>query len=227
MKKVKEAAKSAGRSEPNVLAFKLDVTDRTNIEVVAKEVSKALDGRIDVLINNAGYLSAFRSIQKSDPDDWWNHFEVNVKSIYLVTRAFLPLLSKSSLKVVVNLSSIAGVKIAPQGSAYGMTKLAVMRFTEYIAEDHKNDGVLAFAVHPGGVATELAHNLPEGMHDYLIDTPELSGDTLVWLGAERREWLSGRYLTATWDMEELSARKDEIVKGDLLKDRLAINALAT
>ncbi|KAF2828058.1 oxidoreductase-like protein [Ophiobolus disseminans] len=222
---VKEAAESSKRAEPNVIALKLDVTDRANVEAVAKELSESFDGRLDILINNAGYLSAFEGILESDPDDWWRHWEVNVKGVYLVTRSFLPLLFKSSLKIIINLTSIGAVWLSPNSSAYGSTKLAIMRFTEYINQDNGKgkDDIIAIAVHPGGVKTELATNMPEAYHSYLIDTPELAGDTLVWLSAERREWLGGRYVTAAWDMETLSGRKEDIIKGDLLKDRMAVN----
>jgi hypothetical protein len=54
----------------------------------------------------------------------------------------------------------------------------------------------------------------------LIDAPELSADVLVSLTSKRREWLAGRYMSATWDMPELFSREEEIVKGDKLKMRL-------
>lgn len=54
------------------------------------------------------------------------------------------------------------------------------------------------------------------------DKPELTGDTVVFLTQKRREWLAGRYLSCTWDMEELLAREDEIIQGDKLKVRLVL-----
>ncbi len=55
-----------------------------------------------------------------------------------------------------------------------------------------------------------------------VDSAELSGDTLVFLTKEKREWLGGRYINVTWDMPELMAQKEEIVKGDKLKLKLVI-----
>lgn len=55
-----------------------------------------------------------------------------------------------------------------------------------------------------------------------VDTPELSGDTVVYLTREKRAWLSGRYINCMWDMPELMAMEDEIVKGDKLKVRLVL-----
>jgi NAD(P)-dependent dehydrogenase (short-subunit alcohol dehydrogenase family) len=223
---VKDAATHAGRPEPKILTISLDVTDRASVSAAAQQVSTAFDNRLDILINNAGYLSSFSSIADSDPDEWWRDWEVNVKGVYLVTRAFWPLLLASTLKTIINVSSIGAVAIPPMSSAYGSTKLAVLRFTEYIEQDHgvAKDGLCAISVHPGGVLTELAQNMPKEMHGWLKDTPELAGDTLTWLGAERREWLAGRYVSATWDMGELEGRKEEIVQGDLLKVRLAVNS---
>jgi hypothetical protein len=86
--------------------------------------------------------------------------------------------------------------------------------------EYGDKGLVCFAIHPGGVKTELATNMPAEMHQLLTDTPELPADTLVWLGKEHRPWLSGRYVSVTWDMEELEAKKDEIVQKDVLKFRL-------
>ncbi|KAF2024331.1 oxidoreductase-like protein [Setomelanomma holmii] len=224
-KDVKEAAKQAGRPQPDVLALNLDVTDHSSVMVAVKNVGDAFEGRLDVLINNAGYLSSFAGIPDTDPDEWWKDWEVNVKGLYLVTHAFWPLLLKSDSKIIINVSSIGATMVPPLSNSYGPAKLAVLRFTEYINQDHGNgkDGMLAISIHPGGVKTELATTMPDAYHDHLVDTPELAGDTFAWLGTERREWLAGRYVSACWDMEELSAKKEEILKGDLLKVRLAVN----
>ena len=70
--------------------------------------------------------------------------------------------------------------------------------------------------------TELAANMPKDTHGLLIDTPELSGDTIVWLSQEKRTWLAGRYVSCTWDMGELMGKKEEIIEKDLLKVRMAV-----
>jgi NAD(P)-dependent dehydrogenase (short-subunit alcohol dehydrogenase family) len=129
------------------------------------------------------------------------------------------------MKIIINVASIGALVVSPLSSAYGSTKLAVLRFTEYINQDHGEgkDGMCAIAMHPGGVATELAQGMPEHLHGHLVDTPALAGDTIAWLGAERRTWLGGRYVSAAWDMEELERRKEEVLRGDLLKVRLAVN----
>ena len=204
---VVEAAKSAGHPAPRITTLSLDVTSEESVEAAANQVSKDFDGRIDILINNAGYLSTLKPIPESTPSEWWRMFEVNLKGPYLVFRAFYSLLLKSSLN-----------------NAYGTSKMAMIRVTEFINQDHGEgkDGIVAVAVHPGAIPTDMGLGLPEYMHTHLIDTPALAGHTLLWLGAERREWLGGRYVSACWDLEELSAKKEEIMKKDFLKMRLKI-----
>jgi hypothetical protein len=62
--------------------------------------------------------------------------------------------------------------------------------------------------------------MPAANHAVLIDTPELAADTLVWLSSQRREWLSGRFVSAAWDMEELEKKQAEILRKNALKFRL-------
>lgn len=56
----------------------------------------------------------------------------------------------------------------------------------------------------------------------MTDTPQLAGDTAVWLAKNKPEWLAGRYIKATWDMEELVAKKEEIVQSNKLKIVMSI-----
>lgn len=197
----------------------MDVTSRPSVDAALESISSAFDNRLDVLINNAGHLSPWTYIPSSDPDAWWRDWEVNVKGTYLVTRPCWPLLLNSDTKIILNVTSVGALYPTPRGSAYAGSKLAVTRFNEFIDQDHReSDGVLAISVHPGTLQTELALGLPEEWHGYLVDTPELAGVTLLWLGGERREWPGGRYVSANWDLEELVGRR-----GDLLRVRLAVN----
>lgn len=76
------------------------------------------EGGLDVLVNNAGWLERFVPMGESDVDEWWYTWEVNIRGLYLVTRAFLPLVLKSKEKTIVNLSSIGAHMTRPGVSAY-------------------------------------------------------------------------------------------------------------
>jgi NAD(P)-dependent dehydrogenase (short-subunit alcohol dehydrogenase family) len=174
------------------------------------------------VISNAGYLEPFVPFLESNPDEWKRTYEVNVFGVYHVAKAFLPLLLKTTdgLKQIINITSIGALNTLPGGSGYQPSKLAVVRFTEHISVEYPE--MLPYAVHPGGVMTELAKGMGKQYEGFLVDTPQLAADALVWLTAERREWLNKRYVSVTWDMKELLEKRQKIVEEDLLKVRMAV-----
>lgn len=218
-----EAARSAQKSAPKVLQIKLDVTSRESIDRAAATVEKEF-GKIDIVVNNAGILGQKQMIADSDPDEWWNTWVVNLRGPYLITRAFLPLMLKGGDKTFVTISSVGAHLSNPTLSDYQPSKLAVLRFTEFIAAEYGSQGVLAYAIHPGNVPTDILG--PDGPSEALkflfVDTTELSADTIVFLTKEKREWLNGRYINSCWDMPQLMAMEEEIVKGDKLRVRLVV-----
>ena len=110
--------------------------------------------------------------------------------------------------------------LSPTGSDYQTSKHAINRLCEFVTVDHGQDGIKCFAIHPGGVATELGQNMPEEMHAYLTDSPELAAGFIVWLASGNADWATGRYLSANWDVGELVSLKDEVLHDDLLVNRL-------
>ncbi|TAQ88140.1 hypothetical protein B7494_g3531 [Chlorociboria aeruginascens] len=216
---IQAAAKSTGKTAPRVLELRLDVCDHSSVEAAYEEIKQQF-GRLDILINNAGYLSTFETIGDSDPDEYWKNYEVNMRGVYWITRAFLPLMLEDGEKTIVNLSSIGAHNLRYGGSGYQTTKFALLRFTEHLLVEYAEQGLLAYCVHPGGILTEMGKRLPQEMHGLLGDTPAVAADVMCFLAAERREWLAGRYISCTWDMPELLSRKEEIVDNDKLKMRM-------
>ncbi|KAI2468559.1 NAD(P)-binding protein [Annulohypoxylon bovei var. microspora] len=218
---IKEAARQAGRKdELKVVSVILDVTSEDSVKAAAKIISDEFEGKLDILINNAGYLPEWMQIGDSKVDEWWMTYEVNVKGVYLCSKYFIPLLLEGDLKTNLLTSSAGAIAVLPSASAYQSTKFVVCRLAEFIAVEYQDQGLVCYAFHPGGIKTELACNMPERMHKVLVDEPQLPGHCAVWLTAEKRPWLSGRYVNCKWDMEELEAKKDDIVKQDLLKFRM-------
>jgi NAD(P)-dependent dehydrogenase (short-subunit alcohol dehydrogenase family) len=207
-------------SAPKVVKIQLDVASESSVAEAARIVEKEV-GQLDILVNNAGYLESFVPIADSDPAEWWKSWETNMKGVYLMTRAFLPILLRGGQKTIVNIGSVGALNIRPGASGYQITKLAVMRFAEYTASEYGDQGLVVFTMHPGGIMTELAQVMPKEAHSVLIDTVELAADSIAWLTQTRREWLSGRYVSANWHLPDLLEMVDDIVEGDKLKLRLA------
>ncbi|KNG88842.1 putative oxidoreductase, short chain dehydrogenase/reductase family [Aspergillus nomiae NRRL 13137] len=218
---IKRTAEAAGCNAPRVLKIHLNVTDEVSVAAAALKVKEAF-GRLDVLINNAGHCEEWVELANSKIQDWWMTWEVNVRGPYLLTRALLPMMLVEGEKIIVNIGSVGAHCKFPGASSYQISKFALMRFTEFIMTDYGAQGIVAHTVHPGGVATDMSLRMPESYHIYLNDTPELAGNTVVWLTRERREWLAGRYISVNWDVEELLTRKDDIVGSDKLKMRMVL-----
>ncbi|KAM3083911.1 hypothetical protein ACMFMG_001984 [Clarireedia jacksonii] len=216
---LKTEATAAGKKPPKVLSIQLDLLSHQSVRDAVEQVEEAF-GRLDILVNNAGYLAASQTIVDSDLDEWWQTFEVNVRGVYLMTRAFLPMMLKDGMKTIVNVASTGANSLRPGGSGYLTSKFALLRFTEFVMLEYADRGILAYCVHPGAVNTDLAKKLPEYLHKVLIDAPELAGDTMCFLTQERREWLAGRYIDCTWDMPEFLEKQMDIVKNDKLKERM-------
>ena len=205
-----------------------DVTIAGDVEkAVADCVAKY--GAIDIADANAGYLGPWVKIGQSDPDGWWRNWEINMQGTYHVIRYALPHLITSAEKYsalgksgghLILLSSIGGQFVMPGASDYQTSKHAINRLCEFVQVDHGEDGIKCFALHPGGVATDLGLNMPDTMHDYLVDDPNLAASFAVWLCSGEADWANGRYLSANWDVTELLARKEEIISNDLFVNRM-------
>ncbi|MGH8749525.1 MAG: SDR family oxidoreductase [Burkholderiales bacterium] len=131
----------------------LDVMDEAAIGKVAAEV-----GSIDVLFNCAGFVH-HGTILECAPKDWDFSFNLNVKSMYLVARAFLPAMLEKGGGSIINMSSIASsVKGLPNRFVYGATKAAVIGLTKAIAADYVKQGIRCNCIGPGTVDTPSLHD---------------------------------------------------------------------
>jgi NAD(P)-dependent dehydrogenase (short-subunit alcohol dehydrogenase family) len=205
-----------------------DVTEAGQVQAAIEDCVTKF-GSIDVADANAGYLDRWKKIGESDISSWWMSWEVNLKGTYYVVRFAIPHLIESARKHsargstgghLILISSIGAQLLTPGASDYQTSKHAINRLCEFINLDHGEDGVKCFAIHPGGVPTTLARNMPEAIHSSLVDKPELAAGFIVWLCSGKADWAKGRYLSSNWDVDELLQMKDQIIQDDLLVNRL-------
>ena len=129
-----------------------------------------------------------------------------MRGTFLNTKGFLDLLGNERRGTVVNLTSAAGVMVFPAMSSYSISKLASLQLVAFVAAENPN--VTAVALHPGIVKTDMT--LPM-FFPFAKDTPELIGGLGVWLATEKSTFMSGRYMECNWSVDDLIARRDDIV----------------
>ncbi|KAG9569506.1 NAD(P)-binding protein, partial [Aureobasidium melanogenum] len=226
VERLKLAAKNAGRHEPAVRSFAVDISSRESVKALCEAVEQFFSGRLDLVINNAAHMEPNKLLLEADPDVLWRTWEVNVHGILNMAREFLPMLLASrrsfdGLSTMINLSSSGALSVRSGSINYRSSKLAILRLTESIQAEYGDSGLLTFCVNPGAIKTKISEGVaPEEVRDRFPDRPDMAGDTIVWLAAERKEWLGGRYVSCPWDMEKLLSMKDEIITDDKLKLRM-------
>lgn len=127
---------------------KLDARDTAAVEAIAKKT-----GKVDILLNAAGFVHNGTVLDCSDAD-WDFSFDLNVKSMHRTIRAFLPLMLDGGGGSIVNIASAAGVfKAAPNRYVYSATKAAVAALTRAVAADFITNGIRCNAICPGTIET--------------------------------------------------------------------------
>lgn len=138
----------------NVLVTQLDVLDLISIDQ-AIETGIQKYGKIDVLLNNAGY-GAYGPLEAFPRDNVLRQFNTNVIGLLDVTRALLPHFRKNRSGMIINVSSIGGKMTFPLGSLYHGTKFAVEGISEALSYEMNAIGVKVKIIEPGMIATDFA-----------------------------------------------------------------------
>ncbi len=205
-----------------------DLTDPDAVERVVGELRSEL-GEVELLVNNAGTARAIGPAWEVEPDLWWRDVESSLLSAFLCTRAVVPGMVERGKGRVLNVSSYVAVRPSPYLSAYAAAKAAVVSFSEGLAAALAEHGVRVFTITPGLFRSDLVEHLmsseegrrwlPEVGRGRWVE-PERVEQLVLFLASGRGDALSGRFLHALDDVEELARRADEIRREDLFTVRL-------
>ena len=133
----------------------LDVRDREAVKTAIDKLPEQWRA-IDVLVNNAGLASGLSPIESGDIDDWDRMIDTNIKGLLYVTRNVTPLMIERGKGHIINIGSIAGKEIYPNGNVYCATKHAVDALNKSMRLDLAHYPIKVSAVNPGAVETEFS-----------------------------------------------------------------------
>jgi len=166
------------------------------------EAATTAYGRIDILVNNAG-ITRDQLVMRMSDEDWDSVLGVNLKSVFLCTRAVLRLMMKQRWGRIVNIASIVGL-IGNAGQAnYASAKAGIIGFTRTIAKEVASRGITANAVAPGFIDTPMTQQLPEERKKALAEqillgylgTPRDVAEAVAFLASEEARYITGQVLT--------------------------------
>ena len=197
----KDVAASIG---PNALAVKCDVTQRADIDALVKATREAFGGRIDVVVNNAGWTHRNGPLLDVDEATFDKVYAINVKSVFHMVHAIVPLMRAQKGGVILNIGSTAGIRPRPGLTWYNSSKGAVNLMSKSLAVELGADNIRVNAICPVMGATGLLEQFmgmpdtPENRKKFIgtipmgrLSTPLDIARAAVYLASDDAEFITG------------------------------------
>jgi 3-oxoacyl-[acyl-carrier protein] reductase len=171
-------------------------------------------GRVDILVNNAGVYGPKGAVEDVDWPAWVQAIEINVYGSILMCRAVLPYLKAQRYGKIVQLSGGGATNPLPRLSAYAVSKAAIVRFAETLAEEVREDRIDVNAIAPGALNTRMLEEVLEAgpgvvgqaFYDRSVKQKQAGGtplekgaDLAVFLASALSDGITGKLISAVWD----------------------------
>ena len=195
------------RKKIKSLVLQTDVCKGDQVKALRKEIQKKY-GKLDILVNNVGHhLGIFKQLENSTDEEWQELYDINLRHMFVVTRAMIPLLRKGSKggkgANIINLSSIEGFRACPTNVIYTTMKHAVTGFTRSLALELATDNIRVNLIGPETTDTEqvpVSKIIPKETMAKAKFTlpmnrfgrPEDSAWAAVYLASDNASWITGQ-----------------------------------
>jgi len=168
----------------------VDVTDLDAVRSTAARTAERF-GRLDILINNAGYAGATEPVDTCDPAEWNRIIDINLNGTFRVCHCVVPALKANGWGRIVNIASLAGKEGTPNAAAYSAAKAGIIALTKSLGKELATTGVLANAIAPAAVRTAMLDQMsPEHVAIMIgkspmrrLGEPEEVAELALWLAS--------------------------------------------
>jgi 3-oxoacyl-[acyl-carrier protein] reductase len=182
----------------HVKGYVSDASNFKDAENLADEIIKDF-GRLDILVNNAG-ITRDNLLMRMTEEQWDIIMDINLKSVFNMTKVFMRQMMKQRQGSIINLSSVVGVQGNAGQANYAASKAGIIGFTKSVAQELGSRNIRANAIAPGFIETEMTAGLPEdvkkGWYEQIplkrAGKPEEVADTAVFLGSDMSSFVSGQ-----------------------------------
>jgi len=184
-------------------AWKSNAGDFAASELFVNEVTKEF-GTIDVCVNNAG-ISKDNLLLRMTPEQWDDVMNINLKSVYNMTKQVIRPMMKAKKGSIINMSSIIGIRGNAGQSSYAASKAGIIGFTKSVAHELGSRNIRCNAIAPGFIETDMTHYLKEGeaSKTFLEKIPlgrfgtgEEIANTTLFLASDMSSYITGQVISA-------------------------------
>ncbi len=194
-------AKQAEAFGVRVQSYKSDASDYAQAEQLIQDVSQHF-GAIDILINNAGITRDTLMLRMTE-EQWDQVMEINLKSVFNLTKHVLKPMMKQKSGSIINMSSVVGVFGNAGQANYAASKAGIIGFSKSIAKEVGSRNIRCNAIAPGFIETDMTHVLTEAQKQSYIDNIPLKrlgmgedvANACVFLGSDMSTYISGQVLS--------------------------------